>query len=184
MRAGRLNTFVYLHDTAGNQLRAILIGIQDDTQQTPTEPGILGRPVTIRTRWTGDYAHGYTLRNPETSELWYITAASNPDRKQQDALISARVVEGSVTTINDDGQGGGTSAHIVMHGYIPENEGDHGYLSDSTPRRQAEFLNSEYQAAVGDTFSAEGGNWEIDQLDPNRSTGTTTRCWVSYISAA
>ena len=180
MRAGKLTTAVTLSDSDGKVLATPLIGVVADKADGPTEPGLIGHSVAIRARWSPDFKNGHSLAVVNGDEVYIINSASNPDGKKQDSLISASVLRGHACTVTTTG--GEAETRVALLGYIPEAEGDHGYLEATEPRRQAEFFNAHYIPKVGHEFTAAGSLWRIEQLDPKRSTGVLTRCWISFIS--
>ena len=180
MRAGRLTTAATLRDSAGAVLFTPLIGVTADNPNGATEPGLRGHAVTIRARYSPEFKNGHSLSVVNGDEVYLINSATNPDGKKQDSLISGNILRGHACTV--DTADGEVLTRVALLGYVPEPEGDHGYLSATEPRRQAEFFNAEYFPQVGHQFTAGGSLWQIEQLDAQRSTGVLTRCWISFIS--
>jgi len=179
MRAGRLTTAATLSDSSGNVLATPLIGVVDDKGSSPTEPGLIGHAVTIRARWSPDYKNGHSLAVVNGDEVYVISGAKNPDGKKMDSLISANTLRGHACTVTT--AEGDIGTQVALLGYIPDAEGEHGYLESIEPRRQAEFFNAHYYPKVGHEFTAAGSLWRISQLDPKRSTGVLTRCWIEFL---
>ncbi|WP_297533503.1 hypothetical protein [Thalassolituus sp.] len=179
MRAGRLTTAATLSDTEGKVLATPLIGVTADQPNGPTEPGLIGHSVAIRARWSPDFKNGHSLAVVNGDEVYIINSAANPDGKKQDSLINANALRGHACTVTTTS--GEVETRVALLGYIPEAEGEQGYLEATEPRRQAEFFNAHYFPKVNHEFTAAGSLWRIEQLDPERSTGVLTRCWISFL---
>ena len=179
MRAGRLTTAATLSDSDGNVLATPLIGVVADKANGPTEPGLIGHAVTIRARWSPDFKNGHSLAVVNGDEVYIINSAANPDGKKMDSLINANALRGHACTVTTTS--GEVETRVALLGYIPEAEGEQGYLEATEPRRQAEFFNAHYFPKVNHEFTAAGSLWRIEQLDPERSTGVLTRCWISFL---
>ena len=179
MRAGKLTTSATLRDQAGAVIATRLIGITADKADGAREPGLIGQSVTIRARWSADYQNGCSLAVVNGDDVYLIASASNPDGKKLDSLINANALRGHVCEVHT--VDGDLTTRVALLGYVPEADGDHGYLETTEPRRQAEFYAGEYFPTVRTEFTAAGSLWRIEQLDPKRSTGVLTRCWITFL---